>query len=129
MTADNHDVQDAVAYLHARLDRGDFDYMPAEALGPQFAPLRTVALVIRIVLIDWQEYLIDSAPEGALLFPNDPNRWALRSEIVDLARRVNQLVRRRAWHGNDPDYPTTTKAPRRIGVSKPFDSSMCGRME
>jgi len=90
------EVQDAAAYLRARLDQGDFDDMPATALGRRYAPLRVAALVVRIALSDWQDFLADRGAGRAPIISDDADHETLKSEIIQLFRRVYQSGDRRA---------------------------------
>jgi hypothetical protein len=101
MIPDYHEVQDAAAYLQAALDRGDFHGINATALGRQYAPLKTAAAVIRIALIDWHDHQNESAAIRRTLNPGDPERAALRKEIISLCRRVIRILngpRQRSSH-------------------------------
>jgi len=101
MVPDYHEAQDAAAYLQARLDCGDLDGINATAVGRQYAPLKTAAAVIRIVLVDWRDHLDESAAIRRTLNPGDPERAVLREEIISLCRRVTRILnghRQRSSH-------------------------------
>jgi hypothetical protein len=53
--ADSEELGAAVATLRMRLERGDFDHMPAETVHPGAASLGTAAAVVRILLTDWDD--------------------------------------------------------------------------
>jgi hypothetical protein len=52
---DNDELGATVATLRMRLERGDFDHMPAEVVHPGAAALGTAAAVVRITLTDWDD--------------------------------------------------------------------------
>ena len=90
MDANDPEVRHAAAYLRARLDQGDFDHMPATALGRRYAPLRVAALVVRIALSDWQDFLSDRGAGRAPIISDDADHDTLKREIIDLFQRVYQ---------------------------------------
>jgi hypothetical protein len=67
---DNGDLGATVATLRMRLERGDFDPMPAEVVHPEAAALGTAAAVVRLVLTDWDDC--------QAFHRGDFDRWALQ---------------------------------------------------
>jgi CheY-like chemotaxis protein len=73
----------AADYLRERLGRGDFNHIPAAALGEEYARLQNAAHVVHIALVDWDDYL-QLRSEGGPLIKSDPDRAFLQQEILAL---------------------------------------------
>jgi DNA-binding response OmpR family regulator len=83
MVPDQSSVEAAAEYLRERLTRGDFEHVPAAALGQEYERLQNAAHVVRISLLDWDEYLKLRGEVGPLV-TGDPDRVFLQREILSL---------------------------------------------